>query len=65
MCIRWLINGSSLHVSVQSQRPQGAQYPCWLKLHFVKIVNYGKSVYDYISGVVTAYIGSGLVDVFI
>ena len=25
---------------------QGAHYPCLLKLHFVKIVSFGSSVYD-------------------
>jgi len=34
------------HVSVQSHHLQGTHYPCLLKLHFVKIVNYGSSVYD-------------------
>jgi hypothetical protein len=34
------------HVSVQSHHPQGAHYSCLLKLHFVKIVNYGTSVCD-------------------
>jgi len=33
-------------VSVQSNHLKGANYPCLLKLHFVKIVNYGSSVYD-------------------
>jgi len=33
------------HVSVQSHHLEGA-HPCLLKLHFVKIVNYGSSVYD-------------------
>ena len=32
------------HVSVQSHHLRGAHYPCLLKLHFVKIVNYGSSV---------------------
>jgi len=34
-----------------------------LKLHFVKIVNYGSSVCGYISGDVAAYVGSVLVGV--
>jgi len=34
------------HVSVQSHHLQGAHYPSLLKLHFVKIVNYGTSVWD-------------------
>ena len=34
------------HVSVQSHHLQAAHYPCLLKLHFVKIVNYGTSVCD-------------------
>jgi len=34
------------HVSVQSHRHQGAHYPCFLVLHFIKIVNYGASVGD-------------------
>ena len=51
------------HVSVQSHHLQGAHYPCLLKLHFVKIVSYGSSVYDQISGDVAAYIGRVLVDV--
>jgi len=34
------------YVSMQSHHLQGAHYPCLLKLHFVKIVNYGSSVYD-------------------
>jgi hypothetical protein len=33
-------------VSVQSHHLQGAHYPCLLKMHFVKIVNYGTSVCD-------------------
>jgi hypothetical protein len=33
------------HVSVQSHCLQGV-HPCLLKLHFVKIFNYGLSVYD-------------------
>jgi hypothetical protein len=32
------------HVSGRSHRLQGARYPCLLKLHFLKIVNYGSSV---------------------
>ena len=36
----------SRHVSVQSHHLQGAHYPCLLTLHFVKMVNYGSSVYD-------------------
>jgi len=48
---------------VQSHHLQGAHYLCLLKLHFVKIVSYDSSVYDYISGDVAAYIGSFLVDV--
>jgi len=35
---------------VQSRHLQGAHYPCLPELHFVKIVIYGSSVYDYISG---------------
>jgi len=34
------------HVSVQSHHLRGAHYPCLLKLHFVKTVNYGTSVCD-------------------
>ena len=34
------------HVSVQSHHLQGAHYACLLKLQFVKIVNYGTSMYD-------------------
>jgi len=34
------------HVSVQSHHLQGAHYLCLLKLHFVKIVNYGTTVCD-------------------
>jgi len=34
------------HVSVQSHHLQGAHYLYLLKLHFVKIVNYGTSVCD-------------------
>ena len=34
------------HVSVQSHHLHGAHYPCLLKSHFVKIVNYGSSLYD-------------------
>jgi hypothetical protein len=34
------------HVSVQSHHLQGTHYPCLLKLHFVKIVNFGLTVYD-------------------
>jgi len=34
------------HVSVYSHHLQGAHYPCLLKLHFVKIVNYVTSIYD-------------------
>jgi hypothetical protein len=56
--LKWL-----RHVSVQSHHLQGAHYPCLLKLHFVKIVNYDSSVYGYISGDVAAYTGSFLVDV--
>jgi hypothetical protein len=52
------------HVSVQSHHLQGTHYSCLLKLHFVKIVNYGSSVYDKISGDVAANIGSVQVDVF-
>ena len=44
------------HVSAQSHHIQGAHYSCLLKLQFVKIVNYGSSVYDYINGDVAAYI---------
>ena len=33
-------------VSVQSHHLQGADYPCLLKLHFVKLVKCGSSVYD-------------------
>jgi hypothetical protein len=51
------------HVSVQSHHLQGAHYSCFLNLHFVKIVNYGLSVCDEISGDVAAYIGNVLVDV--
>jgi hypothetical protein len=40
-------------------------YPCLLKLHFVKIVNYCASVCDSIGGDVAAYIGSVLVGVCI
>jgi len=36
-------------------------YPCLLKLHFVKIISYGSSVYDSIGGDVAAYISSVLV----
>ena len=39
--LKWL-----RHISVQSHHLQGAYYPCLLKLHFVKIVNYGSSVYE-------------------
>jgi hypothetical protein len=45
------------HVSVHSHHRQGAHYPCLLKLHFVKIVNYTSSFYDLISGDAAAYIG--------
>jgi hypothetical protein len=45
------------HVSVQSHHLQGAHYPCLLKLHFIKIVNYGTSVCDEFGGDVAAYIG--------
>jgi len=38
-------------------------YPCLLKLHFVKIINYGTSVCDEISGDAATYNGSVLVDV--
>jgi len=48
---------------VQSHHLQEAHYPHLLKFNFVKIVNYGLSVYDYISGDVVAYIGRVLVDV--
>jgi hypothetical protein len=48
---------------MQSHHPQGAHYLCLLKLHFVKIVNYGALVYDYIGGDVAAYISSVLIDV--
>jgi hypothetical protein len=51
------------HVSMQSHHLQGAHYPCLLKLHFVKIVNYRRSVCDYFDGDVAAYIGPVLVDV--
>jgi len=34
------------YVSMQSHHLQGAHYPCLLKLHVVKIVNYGTSVCD-------------------
>ena len=44
------------HVSVLSHKLHGAQYPCLLKLLFVKIISYGKSVCDYISGDVAVYI---------
>ena len=44
------------HVSVQSYHLQGAQYLCLLKLHFVKMINYGTSV----CGDVGAYIGRSL-----
>jgi hypothetical protein len=30
----------------KSHHFQGAHYPCLLKLHFVKTVSYGSSVYD-------------------
>jgi hypothetical protein len=48
---------------VQLRCIQGALYPYLLKLYFVQIVNYGTSVYDYVSGDMAAYIGSVLVDV--
>jgi len=51
------------HFSVQSHHLQGAHYPCLLTLHFVKIVNYGTSVYDQFGGDVAAYIGNVLVAV--
>ena len=50
---------------MQSHHLQGAHYLYLLKLRFVKIVNYGTSLYDQISGGVAAYIGSVLVDVFV
>jgi hypothetical protein len=50
------------HVSVQSHHLQGAHYPCLLKLHIVKIVKYGTSVYDYIGGDVAAYIGRSVMN---
>ena len=31
---------------MQSHHLQGAHYPCLLKLQFVKIADYGASVYD-------------------
>jgi len=34
------------HVSAQSHHLEGAHYPCLLKLHFVKIISCGSSVYD-------------------
>jgi len=34
------------HISVQLRHFQGAHYSCLLKLHLVKIVNYGSPVYD-------------------
>jgi hypothetical protein len=43
----------------QSHHLQGAHYSCLLKLHFVKIVNYGASVCDGVA----AHIGCVLVDV--
>jgi len=51
------------HVSVQSHHLQAVHYSCLLKLQCVKIVNYGTSVCDYISGDVAAYIDSVLVGV--
>ena len=48
---------------MQSHHLQGAHYLCLLQFHVVKIINYGSSAYDYISGDVVAYIGRVLVDV--
>ena len=48
---------------MQSHHLQGAHYACLLKLHSVKIVIYGSSVYDWVIGYVAAYIGSVLVGV--
>ena len=47
---------------MQSHHPHEARYPCLLKLHFVKIVSYGSSVYDEISGDVAAYIGRSVMN---
>jgi hypothetical protein len=34
----------------RTQHFQEAHYPCLLKLHFVKIINYGIPVYDLVGG---------------
>ena len=47
---------------MQSHHLQAAHYPCLLKLHFVAITNYGKSVCDDISGDVAAYIGRSVMN---
>ena len=41
----------------------GSSLSLLTKVTLVKMVNYGSSVYDYISGYGAAYIGSALVDV--